>query len=556
MISILIYWLFILVICYIQGLVFNNLFKANLSFSLTIILGIIGITTLANVVAFFAPINFLFLAAVIIISILFVVFNLKYFSTNFKNHLAIFKNKKNLVTILLSSLVFAIYSSGFSNINDDGLYYTQTIMWLNQHGLVHGLSNLHLSLGLCSSWHVFQTIFSLPNLINLNDVNGLLLLVFTLFILEKNETEQNAFTNYLQYILVLSISIPFFSAPNPDFAIIIFSAIAIQLFISNKNYPLIIVLAAFCFSIKISAIVTSLLAVYLLIKYKYIYKSKQILILAVAIVFIHITKNIYQTAYPLYPYKIISFNFDWKTPESILNFFTDGVKTWAYSDKFKPTDIEQIKETNQWQVAKNLLFRTGSKGLINKVILLSFLLSNALMAYFYFKKKLEQKIIAMHVITCLSLIIWFVFAPQYRFALPMLIYFLAFIISLFYKEILSQKFKINLWYFHVFLLSVFFTMSLTGIKVNGNQTSSQIGTFNKIDAQQIWVPKPEYSFKMDTIIVNGQTYFHAQGNRYCWNSPLPCMSKGYEKIIFENYHYRISLREININEGFKFIYYY
>lgn len=556
MISILIYWLFILVICYIQGLVFNKLFKANHSLSLTVVLGIIGITTLANLVAFFAPINFLFLATAIIISILFIVFNSKHFSSNLKSHLAIFKNKKNLFTIVLSSLVFAIYSSGFSNINDDGLYYTQTIMWLNQHGLVHGLSNLHLSLGLCSSWHVFQAIFTFPNLINLNDVNGLLLLVFTLFIIEKNEKEQNAVTNYLQYILVVAISIPFFSAPNPDFAIIIFSAMAIQLFISNKNYSFIVVLAAFCFSIKISAIITSLLVIYIVARFSSIYKQKILLQFALVIVGIHITKNIYQTAYPIYPYKIASFNFDWKTPESILSFFTDGVKTWAYSDKFKPTDIEQIKNTNQWQVAKNLLFRTGSKGLINKIILLSFLLSNVLVAYFYFKKKLKQKIIAMHLLTSLSLVIWFLFAPQYRFALPMLIYFLAFIISLIYKEILSQKFKINLWYFHIFLLLVFFTISITGIKVNGNQTSSQIGTFNKIDAQQIWVPKPEYSFKMDTIMVSGQTYFHAQGNRYCWNSPLPCMSKGYEKIIFENYHYRISLRGKNINEGFKFIYYY
>lgn len=556
MISILINWLFIIVICYSLGLVFNKLFKADLSFSLTIILGIIGITTLANLVAFIAPINFLFLTSIIIIFFLFIVFNSKHFSSNLKSQLAIFKNKTNLFTIVLSSLVFAIYSSGFSNINDDGLYYTQTIMWLNQHGLVHGLSNLHLSLGLCSSWHVFQTIFTFPNLINLNDVNGLLLLVFTLFIIEKNETEQNAFTNYLQYLLVLAVSIPFFSAPNPDFAIIILSAIAIQLFISNKNYSLIIVLAAFCFSIKISAIITSFLAIYLLLKYREIYKSKQLLILAVAIVFIHIAKNIYQTAYPLYPYKIASFNFDWKTPESILSFFTDGVKTWAYSDKFKPTDIEQIKDINQWQVAKNLLFRTGSKGIINQIILLSFLLSNTLVAYFYFKKKLEQKVIAMHILTCLSLVIWFVFAPQYRFAIPMLIYFLAFIVSLLYKEIIAKKFKINLWYFHVLSLLVFFTISLTGIKVNGNQTSSQIGTFNKIDAKQILIPKPEYSFKMDTIMVNEQSYFHAQGNRYCWNSPLPCMSKGYEKIIFENYHYRISLRGKNLNEGFKFIYYY
>lgn len=556
MISILIYWLFILVTCYTQGLILNKLFKSNLSLSSTIILGIISITTLANVVAFFAPINLWFLALVIVFPMLIILAKLKDFIIIFKSHLDIFKYKKNVIIIVLSSLVFAIYSSGYSNINDDGLYYNQTIMWLNQYGLVHGLSNLHLSLGLCSSWHVFQAIFTFNNSMYFNDINGLLMLVFTLFIIEQSNNNKTAFWSYLQYLLVLLLSIPFFSAPNPDFAIIILSAISIHLFISNKNYPFIILLAAFCFSIKISAIITSLLAVYLLLKYWEIYQSKQLLILAVAIVCIHITKNIYQTAFPLYPYKIASFNYDWKTPESILNFFTDGVKTWAYSDKFKPTDIDQIKETNQWQVAKNLLFRTGSKGLINKAILFSFLLSNLLVAYFYFKKKLEQKIIAMHILTCLSLVIWFVFAPQYRFALPMLIYFLSFITSLIYTELLASKPPFNLRYIHLFLLSIFLTICITGLNIKASETSSQIGTFNKITPQQLLIPKPPYSFKMDTILVNKQPYFHAQGNRYCWNSPLPCMSEGYEKVIFENYHYRISLRGKDLNKGFKFIYYY
>ncbi|MFA9213906.1 MAG: hypothetical protein ACEQSR_08675 [Candidatus Methylacidiphilales bacterium] len=429
-------------------------------------------------------------------------------------------------------------------------------MWLNQYGLVHGLSNLHLSLGLCSSWHVFQAIFTFNNSIHFNDVNGLLMLIFTFFILEKSNNNKTVFWSYIQYLLVLLLSFPFFSAPNPDFAIIILSAISVQLFISNKNFPFIILIAAFCFSIKISAIITTLLAVYLLLKYWDIYQSKRLLFLAIAIVTIHIIKNIYQTAYPLYPYKIASFNLDWKTPENILNFFTDGVKTWAYSDKFKPNDIEQLKDTTQWQMLKNLLFRTGSKGLINKAIFFSFLFSNVLVAFFYFKKKLKQNTLVMHVITCFSLIIWFAFAPQYRFALPMLIYFLSFIISLIYTELFALKTTNFLKYIHLFLLLIFFTISITGLNIKASETSSQIGTFNKITPQQLLIPKPQYSFKMDTILVNNQPYFHAQGNRYCWNSTLPCMSKGYEKIIFENYHYRISLRGKDLNEGFKFIYYY
>jgi hypothetical protein len=555
MISILAYWLLILTICYSIGFGFSKFINAGTSFSLSIILGIISITFMANVLIFLAPINWIYFSGLIGSSILLIMKYKKEMLIHLANYIDIIKNKGNLLLISLSSIVFAIYSSGFSNINDDGLYYSQAIMWLNQYGLVHGLSNLHLSLGLCSSWHVFQAIFTFPNTTNFNDVNGLLMLVFTLFILEQNQKDKMAFWAYLQYILILLISIPFLSAPNPDFSIIIFSAITIQLFITKKNYSFILLLAAFCFSIKISAIITSLIAIYIVISFPNTIKSWRLIIFTALIVIIHISKNIYQTAYPLYPYKIAALNLTYKTPEPIINFFTDGVKAWAFSDKYKPKDVEQLRQIKQLDIIKNLLFRTGSKGLINKIILIAFLLSNLLIAYLHLKKRLEKKFLIMHIINCIGLVIWFIIAPQYRFALPMLVYFLSFIFYLFYQEIISLKLKINLYYLNLLILIGFFIVSFTGINIKANETSTQIGTFNKLTAKQLLIPQPAYTFKMDTILVNNQFYYHAQGNRYCWNSPLPCMSKGYEKIIFENYHYRISLRGKSLKEGFKFIYY-
>jgi hypothetical protein len=357
----------------------------------------------------------------------------------FKKEFLLFKN---IVLLVLSAVLFAAYSSGFSNINDDGLYYTQTIMWLREYGLVHGISNLHLSLGLSSSWHVFQAVFSFSNNINLNDVNGFLMFVFTLFIIEKSTNKNINYLLYLQYFLVLIISIPFYSAPNPDFAIIVFTAIAIQLFLTSKNrahYPIILLIAIFCFTIKISAIAVSVLAVFVLynlIKHESFKLQSKLYILLFLMLAIQISKNIYQTSYPLYPYKTLSVNTDWKTPEAVVNYFTNGVKTWSYSDKHKPNEVKEIKDIGTLQLITRLLFRTGTKGLINKVIFASFLLSILLVSYLWFKHKINKHTIILQAVIGVSLIIWFAFAPQYRFAIPMLIYYLAFIIYKFlYKKL-------------------------------------------------------------------------------------------------------------------------
>ncbi len=562
MIVILASWIFILANCYLFGFAINKIiFKQN-TVSVIIIIGIIAISFLSNVLSFLRPVDNLLLFNISFISCI----NILLYFNEIKQNLIDVKKKifniKNIILLLLSAVLFAAYSSGYSNINDDGLYYTQTIMWLREYGLVHGISNLHLSLGLSSSWHVFQAVFTFSNKINLNDVNGFLMLVFTLFIIEKSSNKNINYLLYFQYFLVLLISIPFYSAPNPDFAIIVFTTIAIQLFLTNrksKNYPIILLIAVYCFTVKISAISVTMLAVivfYKLIKTSSYKLQSRLFILLFLMLATQIFKNIYQTSYPLYPYKILSINTDWKTPETIVSYFTNGVKTWSYSDKFKPNDVAEIKNISALQLFESLLFRSGTKGLINKVIFASFIISVLLVCYLWFKNKIGKQTIIVQVVIGLSLIIWFVFAPQYRFAIPMLIFYLAFIIYLIYYHLLRTFFKLNLYFIHILIILMLFVPTIIGLNISGNETSKQIGQFEKIKREQIISPMPKYSFaKMDTIFINNTPYYHVNGNIYCWNSPLPCMSKGYEKIIFENFKYRISLRGNSIGEGFKFISY-
>ena len=562
MIIILASWIFILVNCYLFGFALNQFIFKQKAFSVTIILGIVAITILSSIASFFGPLDRSFLFNITFISCFYLVIYFKEIKLqlfNFKNEFLTFKN---IVILILSAVLFAAYSSGYSNINDDGLYYTQTIMWLREYGLVHGISNLHLSLGLSSSWHVFQAVFSFSDKVNLNDVNGFLMLLFTLFVLEKSNNKNINYLLYFQYFLVLLISIPFYSAPNPDFFIIVFTAIAIQLFLTSKNrdhYPVILLIAVFCFTVKISAIAVSVLAVFVLFKLLKNTRFKlhsKLYILLFLLLSIHVSKNIYQTAYPLYPYKILSVNADWKTPEAVVNYFTNGVKTWSYSDKYKPNEVKEIKDIGTLQLIKSLLFRTGTKGLINKFIFASFLLSILLVSYLWVKQKINQHTIILQVVLGISLIIWFAFAPQYRFAMPMLIYYLAFIIYIIYYYLLRKYFKLNLYLIHVSIIIILFIPTIFGLNLSGNETSKQIGQFEKLTPSQLIFPKDKYSFvNMDTIVVNNTTFYHVNGNTYCWNSPLPCMSKGYEKIIFDNFKCRISLRGNSLSEGFKFISY-
>lgn len=562
MILILVSWIFILANCYLFGFVLNKIiFKQN-TISISIIIGIIAISFLSNVLSFLRPVDNLLLFNISFISCI----NILLYFNEIKQNLIDVKKKifniKNIILLLISAVLFAAYSSGYSNINDDGLYYTQTIMWLREYGLVHGISNLHLSLGLSSSWHVFQAVFTFSNKINLNDVNGFLMLVFTLFIIEKSSNKNINYLLYFQYFLVLLISIPFYSAPNPDFAIIVFTAIAIQLFLTNRkseNYPIILLIAVYCFTVKISAISVTMLAIivfYKLIKTSSYKFQSRLFILLFLMLATQISKNIYQTSYPLYPYKILSINTDWKTPETIVSYFTNGVKTWSYSNKFKPNDVAEIKNISALQLFENLLLRSGTKGLINKIIFASFIISILLVCYLWFKNKIGKQTIIVQVVIGFSLIIWFIFAPQYRFAMPMLIYYLAFIIYLIYYHLLRSVIKINLYFIHILIILMLFVPTIIGLNISGNETSKQIGQFEKLKREQLIYPMPKYSFaKMDTIIINNTPYYHVNGNVYCWNSPLPCMSKGYEKIIFENFKYRISLRGNSIGEGFKFISY-
>ncbi|MDQ0783112.1 hypothetical protein [Chryseobacterium sp. W4I1] len=168
------------------GKIMEKLF-GNLSVGISgsILNGILGLSLLWTVAAFFIPINIYVEIPCVLAGILF--FFKKKIYLNF-----FLISMKDAILIGIISL-FILYSSSFYPFLLDHFgYYVPTIKWLTEYGMVKGISNLDLTLGQMSVWHIFQTGFS-----NFSDpflrINAVLLIIYSLYIFERKSWVQLCF---------------------------------------------------------------------------------------------------------------------------------------------------------------------------------------------------------------------------------------------------------------------------------------------------------------------------------------------------------------------------
>lgn len=536
---------------------FKMNFKSRLTYD--IISGFVFNSVLISIGAFYVPINNSMLYCITLYNILLVVFNIDVFKKLCSELNHKFNSKYGLF-VFLFLIVFSAYSTANSKINDDGLYYTQTIKWFREFGFVHGISNLHVSLGLSSSWHILQSLYIFSESIYTNDLNGFIMLVYVIYIIEKLIEKSLTTFSIIQFLFVLIISIPFYTAPNPDFAIIVLTSIAIDVFLSKDNFTFIILIGIFSFTIKISAIFILFLCLYCLFKqYKTVLSNNYLMITLVSMVLILILKNIYQTAYPFYPLKFFSINIlDWKTPEPIIDYFLHGIKTWAYSDNLKFDNVQLQYNTSYLEITNRMLNRVGAKGLINWIILLTIIGSIFLLVKQIIIKKVKEPFVILFAICFINIIIWFLYAPQFRFILPVIIYLLAWILSYILDFVLFKsrvdKVAPIIMLLLPLLLSIPFILG-TNFKIY-NSKSSEIGEIEQITLSKLVFPSKQYQFdSITSIVINNTTFSHPKNNRYCWNVNVPCMSVGYEQMLCSTFRCKISLRNDKLNNGFLLIKY-
>lgn len=543
MILILAYWFFLFLLLLSAGVLVKKTFKLQTkNISILLLMGMFFYTVLFTIIAFFLPLN----GKVLIIAVLTAVFSGFYFSKENNDIVSEFNNSfKNtsayIKAVFLILIIGALVKSSASpTLIDNESYYVQTIKWLNEFGFVKGLGNLHLFLAQTSPWHVLQAGFNFSFVTDkINDINGFLFIICTWYYISigQNYWVKHNRLHWISFIPLLSfVFFMFIDSPSPDLPLLMMLPVVLCLFTAtgeeNENYSILFLLTVFLCFIKVTIAPFALL---LLFGYKFS-KYKWITLTGILIGGLWMAKNIILSGYPLYPFTVLPTGFDWTIPEfSISNTHNISNKSIYGIKSPEPAGKKFIS----WIMIKNI------SGWLNKLIIIAFI---ALPFFRTIRNNKQYRII--YLVSLLNFIILFFTSPQFRFFLPYLVFFSAFIGSELIKS-LKQKQKKRLYNAGI-ATGCAIAFGFVFININSD---SFINRHSRFSGPAIILPRPNSS-------LNAKYEKETAGN-LSFNTPtaipfryatgdglLPCVNINYIKWMSHHTGHIPQMRGSNLKDGF------
>ncbi|EJL72404.1 LIC_10190 family membrane protein [Chryseobacterium populi] len=457
--------------------------------------GILGLGIIWTLLAFFIPLN-IYVEIVPILSGLFYFFKEKLYHEFYK-----FSTKDNFLIVIIS-LIILFCGSYYPYILDHYGYYVSTIKWLTEYGLVKGISNLDLTLGQMSAWHIIQAGFS-----NFSDpflrINAVLLIVYTLYIVEKKSWIHLCF---------LPVMFLFLQSPSPDLPVIVFSLIILNEILSgNKKASLLLGFSVFVFTIKPTMIWLPILSfLYSVFMIKSNFRS---LTLGTVILFLFFIKNLWTFGYPVFPIPIGDFGLSWKPNPEILKTSSHFAIQKTYDLQYT---YEEIQSFSRLDYIKNWLSLDGIKSKIN----ILFIISLSGFIIFSFIKK--NKIISL---ICISLIIKSIlillFSAQYRFFID--VFFIILFILLFNS--FDKKKAITAFSVASLLIISFLSFPEFIVKhLPSYKMASYMGLFEK---KQLIKPAVYENVAFDSFELGNLKFNVSRNYPYNFSTPLPAITPNY-----------------------------
>ncbi len=363
MLATLLIWTFILVLSYIFGWTILDLIikliqiesKINtFSIPLIILVGLLGVNTLAAFLSLFLNLGWLaqtiFLVLVIILG-----------WRMAKQHA--FPLSLNLASIpkllpVLFSLVFLIVLENGTHVPsnpDTGIYHAQAIRWIETFPAVPGLGNLHSRLAFNSNWLVINAFFSFSffGLRSFHVLPGAFLLAALVYFMGGSHRLLQGKITFANVIKTLLIPLVFYtlrsqiSSPGTDFPASIGIWITFSVWLDSIEIKsqqagkiqleeiLAFLLPVYLFTIKLSAAPLLLLSGFilgrLLLQRKY-KTSIGLVVLALIVLIPWLARNLILSGYWIYPVPLLSKfspNWDWKIPISSVVNEQRVILAWA-----------------------------------------------------------------------------------------------------------------------------------------------------------------------------------------------------------------------------------
>jgi len=411
-----------------NGIIVGKLLKIkNESFTIVSLLGILSVTFLQTILAFFLPLNFYIEITFLISGVFGILLFLK------EKDFAQFEFRKNINFWFYFFIILILFVGPFSPyLYDHYSYYVPTITFLKEVGFVKGISNIDLLLGQSSFWHVYQAGFS--NLIDeFLRINVYLLLLFLIYIYERKQW-------------VLFLFIPFFlifiQQPSPDLPTFIISLIVLNELLINSDRKVLLYISIFVVCIKPTMFWLPLLIVLESI-YQRNFKFRMLIpILVFGTLFVF--KNIWLFGFPVFPVSAFDFNLSWKPSEEILTYSSQIGLMKSYDMHYS---YQQILGFNLWERIYHW-FTIGLKSILNFGIVLSVII----LGFLAFRRK-DKFYFLLFICVLLKFIFIIVFSAQYRFFID--IYLV--VLFLIFKNISEQKSVFVSMFLSVFI-SIIFTL--------------------------------------------------------------------------------------------------
>ncbi len=424
MLSILITVLVLLIVNFGNGVIIKNCLKVeNQSFVLISFLGIIGITFLSTISAFFFPLNSLLEIILIITGLIgfgSLLIEKKRFQINIKFDFWFYF----FVFVIVFSASFSPY------LFDHFSYYVPTISYLKEFGFVKGISNLDLLLGQTSFWHIYQAVFS--HFIDVFfKINAYLLLLFLIYIYERK-----------QYFLLffLPIFLLFVQQPSPDLPILIITLIVINELINKRESPILLYLSIFAFCIKPIVFWLPIFVVLQDVNQKKFSFKWLISVFGFGVLFV--MKNIWLFGFPVFPVSFIDLDLPWKPSQEMLTYSSQVGLLKSYDMKYS---YQQVSEFDFFDKIY-YWFLIGYKTILNVGIFVSLLI----IAIFTIKKKERFYYLLLGFLILKSILI-ISFSAQYRFFID--VYLVA--IFLLVKNISESKAIFTTVFISIFIAVIF-----------------------------------------------------------------------------------------------------
>ncbi|MAT41777.1 MAG: hypothetical protein CL609_05505 [Anaerolineaceae bacterium] len=423
---------------------------------------------------------------------------------------------------------------------DHGLYHLQTVKWFNQFPIVPGLGNLQHRLAFNSTNYLYAALLNTSifhgysYFVSTVILVGLLILQSLVSLLGWITAPQSASKTRLMYMILLPVILwhvstqPLAGYPA-DMTIFVFQIVIFGKLLSLKeeepNLPLfwqILILTAAASTVKLSFIpfgaLVVLTAVYQV--YHYVKSSqqlKQFVLVSLGTIFLWglpwLVRNIFLSGYLLYPSHYIKLPFRWTMPAFLVNDLQAGISLWARTNSGHLVYTADLSWFLQW--LKRFVFEPRG------IIFLSLLLLLSLVGLSIRKKSKRiplNSYIFLLPLTGISILIWFLSAPTYRFSGAVIWLFFIVVFLMLYDWVLlniSTKTAANLTL--VLVLFLFFFLQ-NGFSKNFS-FSNLFVVENEIAIAQNQQPVETSIVK--TTASGLEINVPAEGE-LCWDLPLPC----------------------------------